>query len=242
MPKPPLRTVLVPGLGLDGRSSARLREELPADVVLLPGMGLPGPVPSLDELAGRLLHELGEGPVLLAGHSQSCQVVAAAAGDPRVAGLVLLGPTTDPRLRSAAGLVRRWLATAVRERWPHAALALPQWLHTGPRAMRRLWVVASPDRIGDRLRTVRVPVTVVRGTRDRLCPHDWAAAVAAAAPGGRLVELPGAAHLTPMTHPAEVAAVLRSAVAELPALGESAAAGRPRPHGSRRPGGTDGRG
>ena len=65
MPRPPLRTVVVPGLGLDGRSSARLREELPADVVLLPGMGLPGPVPSLDELAGRLLHELGEEPVLL---------------------------------------------------------------------------------------------------------------------------------------------------------------------------------
>jgi pimeloyl-ACP methyl ester carboxylesterase len=41
----------------------------------------------------------------------------------------------------------------------------------------------------------RVPATVVRGTRDRLCPHDWAATVAAAAPNGRLVELPGAAHM-----------------------------------------------
>lgn len=211
MPKPGPRPVLVPGLGLDERSSARLRELLPADVVLLPGMGLPGPVPPLEELAAGLRAGLGEGPVLLVGHSQSCQVAAAAAGDPRVAGLVLLGPTTDPRLRSAAGLVRRWVATAVRERWPHALLALPQWLRTGPRAMRQLWAVASPDRIDARLGVVRVPVTVVRGTRDRLCPHDWVAAVTAAAPDGRLVEIPGAAHLTPMTHPEQVAALLREA-------------------------------
>ncbi|MGY1680071.1 alpha/beta fold hydrolase [Geodermatophilus sp. SYSU D01176] len=214
MPTPGTRLVLVPGLGLDERSSARLREQVAADVVLLPGMGLPGPVPSLEELADLLQHRLGEGPVLLVGHSQSCQVVAALAGDPRVAGLVLLGPTTDPRLRSGTGLPRRWLATAVRERWPHALLVLPQWLHTGPRAMRQLWVAAAPDRIDARLRRVRVPVTVVRGTRDRLCAHDWAAAVAAAAPAGRLVELPGAAHLTPMTHPEQVAALLRETAAE----------------------------
>ena len=206
--------MLVPGLGLDERSSARLWEQVAADVVLLPGMGLPGPVPSLEELAVLLRDRLGEGPVLLVGHSQSCQVVAALTGDPRVAGLVLLGPTTDPRLRSVAGLPRRWLATAVRERWPHALPVLPQWLHTGPRAMRQLWAAASPDRIDARLRTVRVPVTVVRGTRDRLCAHDWAAAVAAAAPAGWLVELPGAAHLTPMTHPDRVAAIVREAAAE----------------------------
>jgi pimeloyl-ACP methyl ester carboxylesterase len=109
-------------------------------------------------------------------------VVAAAAGDPRVAGLVLLG--------------------------------LPQWLRTGPRAMSRLWAALSPDRIDARLRTVRVPVTVVRGTRDRLCPHDWAAAVAEAAPRGRLAEIPGAAHLTPMTRPGQVAALVREAAAE----------------------------
>ena len=85
MSKPPVRPVLVPGLGLDERSSARLRELLPADVVLLPGTGLTGPVPPLEELAAALRARLGEGPVLLVGHSQSCQVVAAAAGDPRVA-------------------------------------------------------------------------------------------------------------------------------------------------------------
>jgi hypothetical protein len=65
--------VLVPGLGLDDRSSARVRRRCPADVVLLPGMGLPEPVPSLDVLARRLLAEMGPGQVVLVGHSQSCQ-------------------------------------------------------------------------------------------------------------------------------------------------------------------------
>jgi pimeloyl-ACP methyl ester carboxylesterase len=209
------RVVLVPGLGLDARSSARVRDRLPAaipaDVVLLPGMGLAEPVPALGALAARLLAGLGPGPVVLVGHSQSCQVVAAAAVDPRVAAVVLLGPTTDPRLRSAVLLIRRWLLTAGGERWWQLPLVVAQWWRTGPRAMRALWRVAAPDRIEPRLAGVAVPVTVVRGTRDRLCPHDWAVRVCAAAPRGRLVEVPGAAHMTVHTHPDAIAATLRAA-------------------------------
>ncbi|MFW3172493.1 alpha/beta fold hydrolase [Geodermatophilus sp. CPCC 206100] len=216
MPIPPPRLVLVPGLGLDARSSRRLRDRLPGEVVCLPGMGERGAVPPLAELAARLRDRLGTGPVVLVGHSQSCQVVAAAAADPRVVAVVLLGPTTDPRLRTVRGLVGRWLRTAVREPWWQVPLVLAQWLHTGPRAMAALWRRAAPDRIDVRLRAVGVPVTVVRGTRDRLCPEDWAAAVAAAAPRGRLVQIAGAAHMTVQTHPGEVAAVL--AVAEGPAV------------------------
>ena len=206
------RLVVVPGLGLDGRSWSRLRHRVPADVVLLPGMGRSAPVPSVDDLAVALRAGLGAGPVVLAGHSQGCQVVAAAAVDPRVAGVVLLGPSTDPRLRRPATLAREWLLTAVAERWWQFPLVLAQWLTTGPRAMRALWRVAAPDRIDARLRAVPVPVTVVRGARDRLCRADWARTVAAAAPLGRVVEVPIAAHMTVQTHPDDVAAVLRAAV------------------------------
>jgi pimeloyl-ACP methyl ester carboxylesterase len=174
-------------------------------------MGLAEPVPPLEVLADRLLEALGEGRFVLVGHSQSCQVVAvAAARDPRVAAVVLLGPTTDPRLRSACGLARHWLATSVAEPWRQVPLVAAQWWGTGPRAMAALWRVAAPDDTDRRLRDVRVPVTVVRGTRDRLCGHDWATRLTKAAPRGRLVELPGAAHLTPQTHPDAVADVLRS--------------------------------
>jgi pimeloyl-ACP methyl ester carboxylesterase len=210
MAETPLRLVLVPGLGLDERSSARLRRGLPADVVLLPGMGLAEPVPTLGELAGSLLDRAGAGPLVLVGHSQSCQVVALAAVDPRVRAVVLLGPTTDPRLRSVAGLTGRWLRTALGEPWWQLPLVVRQWWRTGPRAMRALWRAAAPDPIDERLRAVRVPVTVVRGSRDRLCDGDWAGRLVAAAPEGRLVELPGAAHMTPQTHPDAVAEILRS--------------------------------
>jgi pimeloyl-ACP methyl ester carboxylesterase len=206
----PTRPVLVPGLGLDARSSARLRARIGGTVVPLPGMGLAETVPPLRDLAHRLSAGLGEGPVLLIGHSQSCQVVVAAAqDDDRVVGLVLLGPTTDPELRTRRGLAWHWLRTAVREPVPALPLVVAQWARTGPRAMVALWKAASPDRIDQRLATLRVPVVVVRGTRDALCPHDWAAQLAAAAPHGRLVELPDAAHMTVQTHPDEIAAIVR---------------------------------
>jgi pimeloyl-ACP methyl ester carboxylesterase len=214
----PVRLVLVPGLGLDERSSRRFRDRLPAGldaaVVPLPGMGLAEPVPSLEVLADKLLDGLGGGPVVLVGHSQSCQVVAVAAARDataprsRIAAVVLLGPTTDPRLRSPLGLVRHWLATAIAEPWWQVPLVTAQWWRTGPRAMTALWRVAAPDDTDRRLGDVRVPVAVVRGTRDRLCSHRWAARLAAAAPCGRLVEVPGAAHMTPQTHPDAVADVL----------------------------------
>jgi pimeloyl-ACP methyl ester carboxylesterase len=205
----PTRPVLVPGLGLDARSSARLRARIGGTVVPLPGMGLAETVPPLRDLAHRLSAGLGEGPVLLIGHSQSCQVVVAAAqDDDRVVGLVLLGPTTDPELRTRRGLAWHWLRTAVREPISTMPLVVAQWLRTGPRAMTALWRVASPDRIDRRLATVRVPVVVVRGTEDALCPHDWAARLAAAAPHGRLVELAEAAHMLPQTNPAEVAEIV----------------------------------
>ena len=214
----------MPGLGLDERSSARLRAELAgadggpavaAEVVLLPGMGRAEPVPPLPELAGRLLSGLGDGPVVLVGHSSGCQVAVLAAVDPRVAALVLLGPTTDPRLRRAAALAGRWAATAAAEQWTQVPRILAQWAHTGPRVMLALWRRTAPDRTDARLAAVQVPVTVVRGTRDRLCPRDWAQRLVAAAPAARLAELPGAAHMTVQTRPREVAGLVRAAAAEV---------------------------
>jgi pimeloyl-ACP methyl ester carboxylesterase len=205
--------VLVPGLGLDERSSARLRRRIGGAVVILPGMGLRRPVGTLTGLAEQLRTALGPRPVVLVGHSQSCQVVVAAAQrDPRVVGVLLLGPTTDPRMRRPAVLAARWMRTAVREPWWQLPLVLAQWLRTGPRAMTALWRQLAGDPIDERLRRVDVPVVVVRGDRDALCPRDWAADLAGCAPHGRLVELAGAAHMTPQTRPDDVARLVRELV------------------------------
>ena len=200
--------VLVPGLGLDERSTVRVRQRIRGTALILPGMGARRHVGTLDALAAELCAALPPGPVVLVGHSQSCQVVVAAAErDARVVAVLLLGPTTDPRLLRPTVLARRWLATALGEPWWQVPLVLAQWLRTGPRAMRALWRQVAADRVDERLARVGVPVVVVRGRRDALCPHDWAAHLAACAPRGRLVELPGAAHMTPHTHPDDVAAL-----------------------------------
>ena len=207
------RIVLVPGLGLDERSSARVRQRIRGTVRILPGMGARRHVGSLDTLADELLAGLPSQPVVLVGHSQSCQVVVAAAQrDARVAAVLLLGPTTDPRLRRPAGLASRWARTAVREPFWQAPLVLVQWLRTGPRAMRAVWRQIADDPIDQRLRQVTVPVVVVRGTADARCPHDWAVHLAAGAPRGQLVELPGAAHMTPQTRPDDVARLIADLV------------------------------
>ena len=125
------RVVLVPGLGLDGRSSARLRRRGAADVVLVPGIGLAEPVPPLGELARRLLAAPGTGPVVLVGHSQEKRPVL----------------LTDPRLRSVVVLHWRWLRTAVRENWAQTPRVSAQWWRTGPRAMRALWRATAPAEI-----------------------------------------------------------------------------------------------
>src|SRR5687768_1342921 len=92
------RCVFVPGLGLDARSSARVRALVPGTVVHLPGMGLRETVPPLEILAERLVAALGEGPVVLVGHSQWKYPVPLTAR--RLAASLWTGrPTTDPRLR-----------------------------------------------------------------------------------------------------------------------------------------------
>jgi len=114
----PDAVVLVPGLGLGPEAwaptASRLRYGDRVLVPCLPGFGVPGRGEDLHPraLAERLLEVVGSSPrrMVVAGHSASCQVaahVAVLAGD-RVTGLVLVGPTTDPRAASWHALAGPW--------------------------------------------------------------------------------------------------------------------------------------
>lgn len=74
-------------------------------------------------------------------------------------------------------------------------------------ALAGLELLAREDLRGA-LGAIDVPALVVHGERDPICPAGAGRALAAAIPGARLAELPGAGHLPFLTRPAAFAGAL----------------------------------
>lgn len=219
MPAPLPRVLLLPGVGLDDREweGVRARLECPSEVVLLPSQGLPasrGDDLRVTAQADRVLRALplrwpGEEPLLLVGHSAGCPVaVEVAARSARVAGLVLVGPVTDPAARGWPRMAWRWLRTAAAERLGELRTLAPQYARTGV-----LSVLTGMDRmrghsLEQALAGVTVPVVLVRGEDDRIAPLDWLTRLASA-PGRSVRVVRGAGHMVPLTHPEAVAEAVR---------------------------------
>jgi pimeloyl-ACP methyl ester carboxylesterase len=210
-----VRVVAVPGLGLSVPVARRALDRLPdvdGAVVLLPGFGRRAPrgTPvAPDRLARLLLERLpAGGQVVLVGHSASCQIVAEAAvqAPGRVAALVLVGPTTDPRAATWPALVGRWLRTAVHERPGQIPLLVRAYARTGLLSMARGMDAARQHRLMATVAAVACPVLVVRGRHDAICPADWAAALASGTADGRAETLPAGAHMVPITYADALAA------------------------------------
>ncbi|HEY0817036.1 MAG TPA: alpha/beta fold hydrolase [Pseudonocardia sp.] len=207
----------MPGLGLSAAIPARslaLLPEHPAQIVELPAYGLRAPRScplDPEALAVTLLQRTPERASVLLGHSASAQIVAAAAARAphRVAALVLVGPTTDPRAASWPALAARWLRTARHERVDQLPLLLHDYTRTGLPSMARGMDAARRHSIADALAAVTAPVLVLRGRHDEICPPDWAADLAAGTPHGRAESLHVGAHMVPWTHPVELAAEVR---------------------------------
>ena len=114
-------------------------------------------------------------PVFL-GNSLGCQIlVELAVRHPgMLSGLVLVGPTVDPRARSVRQQALRLAADVPLERpslWP---IEVWDWLHMGlPHAVGIVRVMID-DRIEMKLPRVTVPILVVRGSRDPIVPQAWA--------------------------------------------------------------------
>lgn len=214
----------LPGLGLGPESwrptLERLRPGVEATVQLIPGFGAParrGLDLSPRALAMGVRDGLprGGGPIVLLAHSASCQIAAhvAVLAPQRIASLVLVGPTTDPRAATWPGLVRRWVPTALRERPTQLPVLLRQYSRTGLPAMARAMDAVRRDDVLRTLDGVSVPLLVVRGTHDHICPADWSEAVARrGGEGSRAVTLGQGAHMVPYTHGPLVAALVDEVV------------------------------
>ena len=166
---------------------------------------------AVDDLALSLLaaiDSLNVGRAVLVGQSLGAQVAleAAVRAPARVAALVLVGPSGDPRARTRWRTVLRAARTAPFERLALLLVVARDYLRAGPRfvweEMTRM-LAHHPERV---LPRVAVPALVLRGARDAVCSAAWAREVAARLPAGEARTIPHAAHAVHWTRPDAVAA------------------------------------
>lgn len=212
--------VAVPGLGLSVEAwrgpLTLLRPGGGAVGVALPAFGLPAapdatltPGASAACLAARL-EVLARGPVVLMGHSASCQVVAelAARAPDRVAGLVLVGPTTDPDAGTWPRLAGRWWRTVCREPLGQVPLLVRDYAYSGMVTFARTMDAARRHRIERALADVACPVLLIRGADDAIAPSTWIDRLAAVC-GEVSTATTAGAHMVPLTHARELAERVR---------------------------------
>ncbi|MEX1080078.1 MAG: alpha/beta hydrolase [Homoserinimonas sp.] len=213
--------VLVHGIGMSHRYLARLHRELePFGTVIsfdLPGFGgTPKPSGSVSveqyaELIGQALQRAGVQECVVVGHSMGSQfAIEVARQHPLlVSHAVLIGAVVDARRRT---LLRQATALAVdtlREPPSANAIVLLDYLRCGP----RWYLTELPEMTGypteKRITDVPVPVLVIRGARDPVSGSMWSAVLAARAPLGRMLEIPGA-HVVQQSAPTLVADAIRA--------------------------------
>jgi pimeloyl-ACP methyl ester carboxylesterase len=210
----PSPVVFVPGLGLGPESVQPIIRHLqePYDVVTLPGFGVAATKDDdlrTEALAGRVIAALDGQHAVLVGHSASCQIVVAAAlaRPDLVGGLVLIGPTGDPRASGWPTLAVRWLRSAVWEPPRLIPTLARQYFRTTFWSMGRAMEVVRHYDLTAAAPGLSVPTVVLRGRHDRLAPPAWIRTVAALAQGEART-LSSGAHLPVLTNGTEVAAVI----------------------------------
>jgi 2-hydroxy-6-oxonona-2,4-dienedioate hydrolase len=167
----------------------------------LPGWGRsdrPKVLPDLPGLARFLamwLQEMGLNWVAVLGASFGAQIAAefAVQYPERVARIVMVGPTIDPKARTPFHLIWRWLVNSSREP-PLPKSMLRDYLDASPRWVFHLARQALRDRMEDKLPSIHTPTLVVQGSRDPLSPPEWAEQVVSLLSNGRLEFIPEASH------------------------------------------------
>lgn len=175
----------------------------------------------------RAVGEAAEGqPVVLAGHSLGgyLSTLYAAEHPDRLDALVLVGASADPSSR-LAGLYRGFakvLPYVGAERMARFTNGVVRRLGVGGEVADRLpdgaayaalpaaWEAVMEACGPDLLRDVRCPVVLVNGQWDQMRLHVRKYAAACAHP--RVLTIPRATHFAPLTHPGQVAEVLRGVV------------------------------
>ncbi|TKV29136.1 alpha/beta hydrolase [Arthrobacter sp. NamB2] len=214
--------VLVHGIGMSHRYFARLRAELvpygDTLVLDLPGFGgTPRPASQLcvgdyAAVIATALVDAGRQSCVVVGHSIGAQFVTELAVNrpDLVSAVVLIGPVTDTSHPTAARNAAALALDTLLERPVTNLLVGAAYLRCGIRWYLKELPVMLDYRLDERLAVVAQPVLVLRGALDPVAGRTWCRRLAAAAPDGRIAEVPGQPHAAHRTGSRFVAgAILR---------------------------------
>ncbi|MFJ4223573.1 alpha/beta fold hydrolase [Microbacterium sp. NPDC089695] len=214
--------LLLHGIGM-GRSVyldvvQRLRGRVIA--VDLPGFGeAPEPTRTLTmerhaDLVAAYLRHVGEGPVVVIGHSMGSQIAAelAARHPSLVSGVVLAGPTVNKAARNIAAQASYLLRDLIGERPLVIWRGAREYLRGGPNLIRKMraTIAHAPEKA---FRRIQAPVLVLRGESDPLAPMSWCQEILDEIPGADLQVIPDHGHGT-LISDSEPAAELIQAFAD----------------------------
>ncbi|MDR6638330.1 alpha/beta hydrolase [Paenarthrobacter nitroguajacolicus] len=218
--------VLIHGIGVSHRYLARLHAALAAHAPTysfdLPGFGgtaRPGRQLQVEDYGAFIAEALASRGIesyVLVGHSMGVQfaIEAALHAPERVQRLVLMGPVVDSRYKS---VFRQSLALTLdgvlRESPSSNWIVVSDYFRCG----LRWYLTELPVMMGypteKRLAGIKVPVLVLRGSRDQVAGPDWSLRLSRTVDQGRLVEIPGVGHVAQHMRPQAVADAIRSFVA-----------------------------
>ncbi len=199
--------LLVHGIGASHRYYRRIQKSLAATghthSLDLPGFGgtrtpaRPLAIEEYGALLGRLLDQLEVPRAVVVGHSMGAQFATELARQrpDAVSHLVLIGPVTDPRRASAVQQAMGLTRDVVKEPPSGNLIVFQDYLECGPRWFSTELALMIDYRTDLALREVRSPTLVIRGTGDPVSGSEWCAVLAASAPDGHVIEVPGHRHL-----------------------------------------------
>lgn len=214
--------VLVHGIGMSHRYLRRLHRELAKSSMVmsvdLPGFGgTPKPEIDLDVTAmadalASLISALSPAPVVLVGHSMGAQwVVETARRRPDlVAQVVVIGPVVDDEHRTLPAQLRALALDTLREAPLANLIVFTDYVRCGiPWYLTQLRHMLA-YRIEDAARDLRMPLLVIRGSKDPVAGRGWCRRLRDAAPMSAFVEVPGRPHVAQHSAPRAVASAMWS--------------------------------
>ncbi|WP_104046117.1 alpha/beta fold hydrolase [Arthrobacter sp. ZGTC412] len=199
--------VLLHGIGMSHRYYRRLQALLArhgdTHAIDLPGFGgTPTPdrqlsVADYAHHTAATLEKMGASRVVLIGHSMGTQFATelAVQRPDLVSHVVLLGPVVDPERRTVRQQTLTLGLDGLKESPMGNAIMFADYVRSGLRWYLTELPVMMTYALETRLALVHQPVLIIRGSRDPVAPRNWCEKLAATAPNGRFLEIPGKPHI-----------------------------------------------